>query len=144
MFTNNLKKIVDKRKKRLGRGVGSGKGKHTVGRGQKGQTSRSGYHKKRAFEGGQVPLSRRLPVIKGNKSHLAKSTAINIGLLLQKGIFEVDAAALQTLTKSTNIKLVGSSDYNEADLKKVVIKNDVKLSNSLKEKITSNGGKVEE
>lgn len=49
-----------KEKKRIGRGEGSGDGK-TSGKGQKGQKSRSGYSKKRAFEGGQIPLVRRLP-----------------------------------------------------------------------------------
>lgn len=49
-----------KAKRRLGRGPGSGSGK-TSGRGQDGQKSRSGYSRKRAFEGGQMPLNRRLP-----------------------------------------------------------------------------------
>lgn len=49
-----------KAKRRLGRGPGSGTGK-TAGRGQDGQKSRSGYSRKRAFEGGQMPLNRRLP-----------------------------------------------------------------------------------
>lgn len=49
-----------KEKKRIGRGEGSGDGK-TSGKGQKGQKSRSGYSRKRAFEGGQIPLVRRLP-----------------------------------------------------------------------------------
>jgi len=48
------------KKKRVGRGPGSGKGK-TAGRGTKGQKSRSGYRKKIGFEGGQMPLQRRLP-----------------------------------------------------------------------------------
>ena len=47
-------------RKRLGRGPGSGSGK-TSGRGEKGQKSRSGYSSKRGFEGGQMPLHRRLP-----------------------------------------------------------------------------------
>lgn len=52
--------------KQLGRGIGSGKGGHTTGRGTKGQTSRSGYRKPRpGFEGGQNPLSKRLPTLKG-------------------------------------------------------------------------------
>ena len=47
-------------RKRVGRGMGTGRGK-TSGRGHKGQKSRSGYHSKRGFEGGQMPLHRRLP-----------------------------------------------------------------------------------
>lgn len=49
-----------KKRKRIGRGPGSGSGK-TAGRGEKGQKSRSGYSAKRGFEGGQMPLHRRLP-----------------------------------------------------------------------------------
>jgi large subunit ribosomal protein L15 len=55
-----------KKSKQVGRGIGSGKGGHTTGRGTKGQTSRSGYTKPRpGFEGGQNPLSKRLPTLKG-------------------------------------------------------------------------------
>jgi large subunit ribosomal protein L15 len=59
---HNLKPADGSRKKpiRVGRGPGSGKGK-TCGRGEKGQRSRSGYSRKRGFEGGQMPLHRRLP-----------------------------------------------------------------------------------
>ena len=51
--------------KRLGRGHGSGKGGHTVGRGQKGQRSRSGVHIRPGFEGGQLPMVKRLPEQRG-------------------------------------------------------------------------------
>ncbi len=65
MKLHSLHKIIAKSKKRLGRGPGSGKGKHTVGRGNKGQKARS----KVAiwFEGGQLPLIRRTPFIRGKK-----------------------------------------------------------------------------
>ncbi|MFH1547190.1 MAG: 50S ribosomal protein L15 [bacterium] len=51
--------------KRIGRGYGSGKGGHTVGKGQKGQKSRSGGKTKLGFEGGKVPLFRKLPKFRG-------------------------------------------------------------------------------
>src|SRR3990167_3196593 len=54
--------------KRIGRGIGSGVGGHTVGRGQKGQKSRTGYNIPRGFEGGQVPLYKKLPQIGGFKN----------------------------------------------------------------------------
>lgn len=57
---STLPKIERKVKKRVGRGPGSGIGK-TAGRGTKGQKSRSGYVSKRGFEGGQMPLQRKLP-----------------------------------------------------------------------------------
>ncbi len=62
MSLNNLKKPkgATHAKKRVGRGQGSGNGK-TAGRGHKGAQSRSGYHFKRGFEGGQMPLHRRVP-----------------------------------------------------------------------------------
>ncbi|QJC35737.1 50S ribosomal protein L15 [Enterobacteriaceae endosymbiont of Donacia sparganii] len=61
MYLNTLfTKIKNNNKKRLGRGIGSGKGK-TSGRGHKGQKSRSGYNINKSFEGGQSPLHRRLP-----------------------------------------------------------------------------------
>ncbi len=63
MNLSNLPKIIDRPKKRLGRGYGSGKGGHTSGRGQKGQKSRSKIPV--WFEGGQLPLIRRTPFIKG-------------------------------------------------------------------------------
>ena len=67
LVKNNKKKI------RVGRGIGSGKGK-TSSRGHKGQKSRSGVAIK-SFEGGQMPLYRRLPK-RGFKSHVKKNTAI--------------------------------------------------------------------
>src|SRR5512141_1509600 len=62
MSLNNLRppKGAKHAKKRVGRGQGSGNGK-TAGRGHKGAQSRSGYHFKRGFEGGQMPLHRRVP-----------------------------------------------------------------------------------
>lgn len=55
-----------KKSKQVGRGIGSGVGGHTTGRGTKGQTSRSGYTKPRpGFEGGQNPISKRLPTLRG-------------------------------------------------------------------------------
>ena len=81
-------------KRRVGRGIGSGLGK-TAGRGHKGQKSRSrGYHKV-GFEGGQMPLQRRLPK-RGFKSHLLKYNAeVTLTALEQLGLAEVDLAALK-------------------------------------------------
>ena len=63
---HSLKKYHKKEGKRRGRGTASGKGGHTVGRGTKGHKSRSGFQQPRpGFEGGQMPLSRRIPKLKG-------------------------------------------------------------------------------
>ncbi len=81
-------------KRRVGRGIGSGLGK-TAGRGHKGQKSRSGGYHKVGFEGGQMPLQRRLPK-RGFKSHLLKYNAeVTLGELQELGASEVDASALK-------------------------------------------------
>ncbi|MBV5296192.1 MULTISPECIES: 50S ribosomal protein L15 [Curvibacter] len=81
-------------KRRVGRGIGSGLGK-TAGRGHKGQKSRSGGYHKVGFEGGQMPLQRRLPK-RGFKSHLLKFNAeITLSDLEALGQAEVDVAALK-------------------------------------------------
>jgi large subunit ribosomal protein L15 len=81
-------------KRRVGRGIGSGLGK-TAGRGHKGQKSRSGGYHKVGFEGGQMPLQRRLPK-RGFKSHLLKYNAeITLGELNALAITEVDSLVLK-------------------------------------------------
>jgi large subunit ribosomal protein L15 len=81
-------------KRRVGRGIGSGLGK-TAGRGHKGQKSRSGGYHKVGFEGGQMPLQRRLPK-RGFKSHLLKYNAeITLGELQALGVPEVDMLTLK-------------------------------------------------
>ncbi|MDX9842565.1 MAG: 50S ribosomal protein L15 [Aquabacterium sp.] len=81
-------------KRRVGRGIGSGLGK-TAGRGHKGQKSRSGGYHKVGFEGGQMPLQRRLPK-RGFKSHLLKYNAeITLSELQALGAAEVDVLSLK-------------------------------------------------
>ena len=81
-------------KRRVGRGIGSGLGK-TAGRGHKGQKSRSGGYHKVGFEGGQMPLQRRLPK-RGFKSHLLKFNAeVTLTALEQLGLAEVDVLSLK-------------------------------------------------
>ena len=81
-------------KRRVGRGIGSGIGK-TAGRGHKGQKSRAGGYHKVGFEGGQMPLQRRLPK-RGFKSQLLKYNAeITLTNLEVLGLAEVDVLALK-------------------------------------------------
>jgi large subunit ribosomal protein L15 len=81
-------------KRRVGRGIGSGLGK-TAGRGHKGQKSRSGGYHKVGFEGGQMPLQRRLPK-RGFKSQKLKYNAeISLTSLERLGAAEVDLLALK-------------------------------------------------
>ena len=81
-------------KRRVGRGIGSGLGK-TAGRGHKGQKSRAGGFHKVGFEGGQMPLQRRLPK-RGFKSHLLKYNAeVSLTDLQRLGAAEVDMLTLK-------------------------------------------------
>ncbi len=83
-----------KSRRRVGRGIGSGLGK-TAGRGHKGQKSRSGGYHKVGFEGGQMPLQRRLPK-RGFKSHLLKYNAeVTLTDLERLGAAEVDLLTLK-------------------------------------------------
>jgi large subunit ribosomal protein L15 len=98
-------------RKRVGRGQGSGTGK-TSGRGNKGQKSRTGYSAKRGFEGGQMPLYRRLPKI-GFTSRVIKPHSINVEK--NKAIAELSEITMETiksvykLQKSvTKVKLIGA------------------------------------
>lgn len=82
-------------KRRVGRGIGSGLGK-TAGRGHKGQKSRSGGYHKVGFEGGQMPMHRRLPK-RGFKSlQLQFNAEVTLGALEQLGLAEVDLLALKS------------------------------------------------
>jgi len=101
-----------KRRKRVGRGQGSGMGK-TATRGNKGQKSRSGYKQKRGFEGGQQPLQRRLPKI-GFTSRVEKPYVINVERV--PAIAELEEITMETLSsvhtikgKKSRIKLIGKA-----------------------------------
>lgn len=108
-------------KRRVGRGIGSGLGK-TAGRGHKGQKSRAGGYHKVGFEGGQMPLQRRLPK-RGFKSHLLKFNAeINLTDLERLGAAEVDLVTLK------QAKLVGEL----AKVVKVVNTGELKIKVELK------------
>ena len=146
MKLNTLSSKSSKSKKRLGRGIGSGKGK-TSGRGHKGQKSRSGVAIK-SFEGGQMPLYRRLPK-RGFKSIKNKAIAIiNLSRIQEiidnKKILPNIKINLPNLQKSKlinnkyrKLKLLASGDIKK--------KFDVEvnfISQSAKEKIEKSGGKV--
>jgi large subunit ribosomal protein L15 len=96
MELNNIKPADGAKhaKRRVGRGIGSGLGK-TAGRGHKGQKSRSGGYHKVGFEGGQMPMHRRLPK-RGFKSHLLQFNAeVTLTALEALGLPEVDLLSLK-------------------------------------------------
>jgi large subunit ribosomal protein L15 len=104
-------------KRRVGRGIGSGMGK-TAGRGHKGQKSRAGGYHKVGFEGGQMPLQRRLPK-RGFKSQSAKFNAeVTLAALERLGAAEVDMLSLKQagligeLIK--NVKVIKSGELKKA------------------------------
>jgi large subunit ribosomal protein L15 len=104
-------------KRRVGRGIGSGLGK-TAGRGHKGQKSRAGGYHKVGFEGGQMPLQRRLPK-RGFKSQLLKFNAeVTLAALEQLGLAEVDLLALKTAGLvgqiAKNVKVIKSGTLSKA------------------------------
>ena len=149
MKLNNLNSKKTKTKKRYGRGIGSGKGK-TCGRGHKGQKARSGVAIK-SFEGGQMPLYRRLPKrgFKSFSNQVKKSVAIiNLSkiqdILKKKKILTNSKLNLSTFQKYqlvnkkySKLKLLGSGDIKE----KFDIETNF-ISNSAKKKIEQVGGKV--
>ena len=104
-------------KRRVGRGIGSGLGK-TAGRGHKGQKSRSGGYHKVGFEGGQMPLQRRLPK-RGFKSLTLKFNAeVTLAALEQLGLAEVDIAALKqadlVASNALVVKVIKSGELTKA------------------------------
>ena len=142
MELNNIKPAEGSKhaKRRVGRGIGSGLGK-TAGRGHKGQKSRSGGYHKVGFEGGQMPMQRRLPK-RGFKSHLLKFNAeVTLTALEQLGLAEVD---LLTLKQSglvgqiaKNVKVI-----NTGSLSLAVKLTGISASASAKTLIEAAGGSI--
>jgi len=77
---SNLSKIKTKKSKRVGRGYSSGKGGHTAGRGQKGQGSRTGFSNPVWFEGGQLPIIKRMPMMRGKGKLNVVNPTVQISL----------------------------------------------------------------
>ncbi len=145
---NTLQPLKTKQKrKQIGRGIGSGVGGHTVGRGQKGQKSRSGYSAPRpGFEGGQMPLSRRLPKLKGFRRAYFKSTDDRLVLSLDD-INKLGLAVVSVKTL-TDAGIFSKSKYETVKILsdgELTIKVEIKgiaVSKKAKEKIEKAGGKI--
>jgi len=127
-------------KRRVGRGIGSGLGK-TAGRGHKGQKSRSGGYHKVGFEGGQMPLQRRLPK-RGFKSHLLKFNAeVSLTALERLGAAEVDLLALkQAGLVGELIKVV--KVIKSGEIKRAVKLNGIGATAGAKAAIEAAGGSI--
>ena len=144
MFLNSIQPAegATHARRRVGRGSGSGLGK-TGGRGHKGQKSRSGGFHKVGFEGGQMPLQRRLPK-RGFKSLTAAANAeIRLSELNLLAVNEIDVLVLKQagLVPATvsNVKVIASGELSKA----IVLKG-IKATKGAKVAIETAGGKVEE
>jgi large subunit ribosomal protein L15 len=128
-------------KKRVGRGMGSGMGK-TSTRGHKGQRSRSGSRMMRGFEGGQMPLHRRVPKRGFNNIFRQEYQIVDIGSLAELGLKEVTPDVLHQagLIKkpSLAVKILG-----DGEIKLAISVSAHRFSKSAQEKITKAGGKFE-
>jgi len=149
MMAKNLSNLRAPRKantgsKRVGRGMGSGMGK-TSTRGHKGQGSRSGFSLMRGFEGGQMPLHRRLPKRGFTNIFRTKYTVVNLDRLVEQikghGLKEIGLDDYKKLGLASNkkalIKILGSGELTAA-----ITIHAHKFSKSAVEKIEKAGGKA--
>ncbi len=142
MNLSNLRapKSANRGKKRVGRGMGSGTGK-TSARGHKGQRSRSGSSMMRGFEGGQMPLHRRLPKRGFTNIFRTEYTVLNLDRLAELGETELtlEAFAAKGFLRKRNelLKILGNGEINVA-----LTVHAHKFSKTAQEKIEKAGGKV--
>ena len=144
MRLNNLKPTQGARKpaKRRGRGIGSGLGK-TGGRGHKGQKARSGGFTKVGFEGGQMPLQRRLPKV-GFKSRIARVTdEIRLHELNNLDADVIDMTVLQKANLISK-EIQRAKVMLSGKLEKAVTLKGIRVTKGAREAIEAAGGKVEE
>jgi large subunit ribosomal protein L15 len=141
LSTIRAPKKANENKKRVGRGMGSGMGK-TSTRGHKGQGSRSGSRQKRGFEGGQMPLHRRLPKRGFTNIFRTEYQVVNLAELAELGEKEITLEVLRKSRlvkgKSVLVKVLG-----DGELKSAITVHAHKFSKSAQEKITKAGGKAE-
>jgi large subunit ribosomal protein L15 len=144
MKLHELKPAAGARKARMriGRGPGSGKGK-TAGRGEKGQKSRSGYSRRRGFEGGQMPLHRRLPKRGFSNPFRKEYRTVNVERL---GDLEAGAVVTPESMQSAGLLRKGSAEVKvlgNGELKVALTVKAHKFTKMAAEKITAAGGTVE-
>jgi large subunit ribosomal protein L15 len=131
-------------KKRIGRGQGSGNGK-TAGRGHKGAKSRSGFHYKRGFEGGQMPLHRRVPKRGFHNPFRIEYEVVNLDTLGQR----FEAGTVVTLDLLVEHRLVSSAGklvkvLGRGEVGKALTVRAHKFSGKAAEKIAAAGGATEQ
>jgi large subunit ribosomal protein L15 len=133
-------KKASENKKRVGRGMGSGMGK-TSTRGHKGQRSRSGSRMMRGFEGGQMPLHRRVPKRGFTNIFRQEYNIVNLEKLAELGENTINPDVLRkagVISTKRKLKILG-----DGELKSAITVQAHKFSKSAQEKITKAGGKFE-
>jgi len=133
-------KKASENKKRVGRGMGSGMGK-TSTRGHKGQRSRSGSRMMRGFEGGQMPLHRRVPKRGFTNIFRQEYSIVNLEKLAALGETTINPDLLRkagVISTKRKVKILG-----DGELKSAITVQAHKFSKSAQEKITQAGGKFE-
>lgn len=142
MFLNTIQNTLGVHAaRRVGRGIGSGLGK-TCGRGHKGQKSRAGGYHKVGFEGGQMPLQRRLPKRGFNSLGARYSAQITLSELASVGADVVDLLVLKQAglisSEIRSVKVIASGS-----IKKSVLLKDLRVTQGARKEIEEAGGKVE-
>ena len=145
MDLSNLKppKGMKHPKKRIGRGQGSGNGK-TAGRGHKGAKSRSGFHYKRGFEGGQMPLHRRVPKRGFHNPFRVEYEVVNLDSLAAK--FEAGTVVTPELLREQGMVPGGKAPIKilaRGDITKKLTVRAHKFSGKASEKLAAAGGTAE-
>lgn len=146
MYLENIPRRNNRtmKSKRLGRGYGSGVGGHTVGRGAKGQKSRSGHKSLISFEGGNVPFFRRMPKYRGfNQSRKVEVAAVNVDVL-EKNFKDGEEVSVEALKdkgivkkNAQSVKILGKG---EIKIKVNIV--GIAVSSSAKEKVEKAGGSI--
>jgi len=140
---NQLPSITDKAKKRIGRGYGSGKGGHTSSRGQKGQKSRVGATIPLWFEGGQLPLVKRMPMTRGKGKLKMVSPTAEISIRdLNKLKAEIVTLETLKLEKVIDKRFKKAKVIAGGELTKKVILQGIKATPAAQAAIEAKGGQV--
>jgi large subunit ribosomal protein L15 len=143
MFLNTINRAIGcpKKGKRVGRGIGGTDGK-TCGRGHKGQKSRSGGFHKVGFEGGQMPLQRRLPKVGFTAAKSSQTSQVRLSEL---SLLDLTTITIEDLIKHNIVhkrtKVV--KVFKSGKIEKAVTTQGLKVTKGAKEEIEKAGGKVE-
>ncbi len=141
---HSLPAATTKSKRRVGRGIGSTKGGHTSGRGTKGQLARQGAKVPLWFEGGQLPLIKRMPMLRGKGKLKAMTNTIAVTLTdlerSQSAVITVESLKLEKVipAKASKVKVIASGAIS----KKITLKG-IAITDSARVQVEKVGGTVE-